>query len=109
MLSQIRQWWQQQSDCQEAVVGPSVLAQLPLDAITRVEFYKRDMLTVDDICCDVWVNNDLVWTFDEDMEGWQPLIEHLEQLPGFKTNWYAAVVNPPFVENRLTAWSAGWR
>lgn len=70
---------------------------LPVGQIDSVTFYKRDEVTTDLICCDVEVAGEC-WSFHEEMEGWDLLTKHLEQLPGFRRDWYAAVVKPPFAE-----------
>lgn len=72
-----------------------ILDQLPLCEIDEVVFYKRDEITTDLICCDVEAQG-RVWTFHEEMDGWQLLIAHLSALPGFRSDWYEAAVNPPF-------------
>ena len=76
-------------------IDRSVIEQLALDQINRVTFYKRDELTTDLICCDVDVAGQ-VWFFHEELPGWELLLKHLQQLPGFRQDWYAAVVQPPF-------------
>lgn len=79
-----------------------MLNQLPLSAIDAVAFYKRDEITTDLICCDVEIQG-RVWTFHEEVGGWQALIAHLSALPGFRSDWYEAVVNPPFVTSETIA------
>ena len=79
----------------EMTITPAVLAQLPLPDVRAVVFYKRDEITTDLICCDVEVAGH-VWTFHEEAAGWPDLIAHLSALPGFRTDWYKAVVSPPF-------------
>ena len=83
-------------------ISPAVLAQLPLPAIHAVVFYKRDEITTDLICCDVEVAWN-VWTFHEEAAGWPELIAHLSALPGFRADWYEAVVSPPFVTGETIA------
>lgn len=67
----------------------------PLDAIDRVTFYKRDEVTTDLICCDILVGEKVVFSHEEQPE-WPALIAHLEQLPGFDREWFAAVAKPAF-------------
>ncbi|MBB3475417.1 hypothetical protein [Sphingomonas sp. BK345] len=76
-------------------ISPAILGQLPLPDIRAVIFYKRDQITTDLICCDVEVGG-AVWTFHEETAGWSDLIKHLSALPGLRSDWYEAVVNPPF-------------
>ena len=78
------------------------LDQLPLSGIDIVTFYKRDELTTDLICCDVAIADD-VWTFHEEMVGWDLLIDHLSKLPDFQADWYAAVSRPVFAASETIA------
>jgi len=78
--------------------------QVPLEKIVRVTFYKRDELTTDLICCDVDLGETILF-FHEGLDGWQDLVAHLSQLPGFDIDWYRKVVLPPFAENRLVAYA----
>lgn len=82
--------------------SPAILDQLPLSEINAVVFYKRDEITTDLICCDVEMQG-RVWTFHEEEAGWQKLTAHLSTLPGFRDDWYEAVVKPPFATNETIA------
>jgi hypothetical protein len=62
-------------------IDAATLARLPLGAIDRVTFYKRDEITTDLICCDVEADGQ-AWFFHEEVEGWDLLMTHLERLPG---------------------------
>ncbi len=79
-----------------------MLNQLPLFEIDAVTFYKRDEITTDLICCDVAIQG-RIWTFHEEAGGWQALIAHLSALPGFRSDWYEAVINPPFATSETIA------
>jgi hypothetical protein len=83
-------------------ITPAVLSQLPLSEVRAVTFYKRDEITTDLICCDVEVRGN-VWAFHEEATGWTDLIEHLSALPGFRVDWYEAVVSPPFATSETVA------
>jgi hypothetical protein len=85
-------------------IDAELLAQLPLSAIRKVTFYKRDEVTTDLICCDVEVGDE-AWTFHEELVGWSLLVEHLQRLPGFASDWFAAVSQPPFAESKTVAFS----
>ena len=74
----------------------------PLSDIERVRFYKRDDITTDLICCEVKLHDE-IWTFHEDLAGWQALVEHLAALPGFRRDWFAAVSQPPFARSETLA------
>jgi hypothetical protein len=76
-------------------IDPNLLGHLPLSDIAKVTFYKRDEITTDLICCDVVVAG-TVWTFNEEQIGWDLLLQHLDKLPNFRTDWYAAVSQPAF-------------
>lgn len=76
-------------------IKPVVPDQLPPRQIEVVTFYKRDELMTDLICCDVQIDGETFF-FHEEAEGWDLLIKHLEQLPGFRSDWYASVSQPPF-------------
>ena len=78
------------------------LDQLPLHQIEAVTFYKRDQITTDLICCDVEIGGK-TWCLHEEVEGWDLLTKHLEQLPGFRSDWYTAVVRPPFAPSEIVA------
>ena len=83
-------------------ITPAILAQLPLADIDAVVFYKRDEIIADLICCDVKIAS-RVWTFHEEAKGWKDLIAHLSALPGFNSDWYAAVAKPPFETSETIA------
>ena len=84
--------------------APAQFDQLPLHQIEVVTFYKRDELTTDLICCDVQIGGK-TWSFHEEQEGWNLLIAHLERLPGFRSDWYAAVAHPPFSRSTTVAFT----
>ena len=83
-------------------ITPAILAELPLPDIDAVIFYKRDELTTDLICCDVEVAGHIS-TFHEETKGWSDLIAHLSALPGFRFDWYEAVVSRPFAASETVA------
>jgi hypothetical protein len=85
-------------------INAKLLARLPLANIRKVTFYKRDEITTDLICCDVSVGEE-VWSFHEELVGWDMLIEHLRGLTGFRDDWFAALAQPPFATNELVAFS----
>lgn len=74
------------------------------DAIARVEIFKREMITVDDICCDIFLEDGSAFRIDEEMQGWTEAIAWLEQLPGFRRDWWNDVVKPPMAECRQTVY-----
>jgi hypothetical protein len=86
------------------LINRNLLAQLPLADITQVTFYKRDEITTDLICCDISLDGK-VWTFHEELVGWDDLIDHLGKLPQFRADWFAAVSQPPFALTETVAFS----
>lgn len=70
--------------------------------VSRVEFYKRDELTTDLICCDVTVG-ETVYFLHEEAPGWDEAIDAFHALPGFDAEWFAKVSQPPFAESSTTA------
>lgn len=87
-----------------AGIDAQVLTQLPLEGVDRVTFYKRDELTTDLICCDVALG-EKIWTFHEELDGWDALIEHLQRLPRFSPDWFASVSEPPFAISEIVAFA----
>jgi hypothetical protein len=79
----------------KAIIGQSTIDQLPLEKIDRVTFYKRDELTTDLISCDLELGG-RTWFFHEEAPGWDMLLRHLQQLPGFIQGWRQSVVQPAF-------------
>lgn len=77
------------------VITSEALAQLRLDDIRTVTFYKHDELTTDLICCEIEGEGGTNF-FHEEMEGWDGLLRRLEELPGFDRDWYAQVYLPAF-------------
>ena len=73
-----------------------------LTDVSRVEFFKRDEITTDLICCEVTVG-DIVHYHHEDAPGWDVFVSELQALPGFDCDWYAKVFKPPFAECRTVA------
>lgn len=70
--------------------------------ITTIVAYKRDAYIVDLICLGITINNGTVFELDEEMNGWNPLIERLPQhLLGCKPKetWWSDVALPPFADN----------
>lgn len=88
------------------LTGPDYSEKLPLERIDRVTFFKRDEITTDLICCEVAAAGE-TWFFHEELPPWDALLRHLEQLPGFRADWYAAVAQPPFAPCETVAYERG--
>ena len=70
--------------------------------IERITVFKRDIFTVDLICLCADFAGDKGLELDEDMPGWNALIDVLpKQLPGCKRreDWFSTVAYPPFAPN----------
>lgn len=85
-------------------IPEDIRGQLPLSAIERVVFFKLDEFATDLICCEVEASG-IVLFFHEEADGWKGLISYLEQLPGFRSDWYQAVVQPPFARSETVAYA----
>jgi hypothetical protein len=67
--------------------------------IERLEAYKRDLLTIDQVCLD-FVLAQTVITISEDSEGFRPFINKLqEQFPAIEKDWDWEITQPPFATN----------
>jgi hypothetical protein len=85
-------------------IDADLLARLSLTDIGKVTFYERDEITTDLICCEIMVGGNL-WTFHEELVGWDLLIGHLLKLPGFRGDWFATMSQPPFAASETVAFS----
>lgn len=82
------------------------LLSIPLNAILEVVFFKRDELTTDLVCCEIIVRRgDSVerWFYHEELPEWGEVLNFLERLPDFDTEWPGKVMQPAFEENRTIA------
>lgn len=77
---------------------------LPLAEIADIAAYKRDEITTDLICFDVKASDGKVWTFHEDIAGFDDLVAAVERLPGFFAGWRGKVVLPAFEPNRTVVY-----
>ena len=80
------------------------MEQFALGDVRRVEFYKRDELTTDLMCCEVTVGDVCHFSHEEE-SGWDGLIRKLAALPGFDAEWFAHVSQLPFAESRYVAFN----
>lgn len=74
-----------------------------LGSVERVEFFKRDQITTDLICCRVTFGDDRWLEWDEDMPDWRGIVDLHERLPGFDCAWFAQVSQPPFEPSHYLA------
>ena len=83
----------------------AAVCSLAPDEFDRVTFFKLDEVTTDLICCTVQTRDGKAFTLHEEMEGWDRALAHLEQLPGFRRDWFDAVFKPPFARSETVAFS----
>jgi hypothetical protein len=71
--------------------------------IDRIEAFKADLLTADDVCL-AFIAGAMTYTVDEETPGWQQLGEAIRARFAVHPNWFATVVQPPFAMNRTILW-----
>jgi hypothetical protein len=93
------------------VEGWGAAVDVGLDQIERVEVYKRDLMTEDQICMDIWLDRTAPSpgpvSIHEDMPGFDDVLEGLERLRGFDLQWRERVLQPAFAENRTLVYERG--
>ncbi len=85
-------------------IDVNIIEELTLTDIAEVTFYKRDEFTSDLNCCDEVVAG-TARAFNEDQFGWDLLLQRLYKLPNFRTDWYAAVSQPPFATSETVSFN----
>lgn len=79
-------------------IGPDEPFLLEWNAVDKVTFWKRDLLTVDQICLKIEstsLKSPLLLTEDE--MSWKSLVRCLDKyIIGFDSNWWGKVAMPPF-------------
>ena len=71
--------------------------EIALDKVTKVQFYNREQVTTELICCELTLDDGGALFLHEDMHGWDDQMGRLATLPGFDADWFAKVAFPPFV------------
>lgn len=67
--------------------------------IESLEGYKRDLMTIDQICLDIVLKETII-TISEDTEGFGPFIEELKkQFPSIDKDWDWKITQTPFATN----------
>ncbi len=67
--------------------------------IERLLAYKRDLMTIDEICMDIIFNNGQT-TITEETPGWYLFVEKTKLVfPGIPKNWDTEIAQPPFATN----------
>ena len=80
-----------------------------LNQVREIVFYKRDEITTDLICCEIFMSSDgqeQVLFFHEEMPHWQEMIERVSDLPDFDMKWFEKVAHPPFQTQRTVAYQS---
>ena len=67
--------------------------------IERLEGYKRDLMTFDQVCLDI-ISNETIITISEDTDGFESFIEKLKnQFPSIDKDWDWKIIQPAFATN----------
>lgn len=70
--------------------------------IERLEGYKVDLFTVDEICLNIVLSETII-TISEETEGWELFVKKLyEQFPSIEKDWDWKITQPPFATNFIT-------
>jgi hypothetical protein len=64
-------------------------------AIERLQAYKVDLLTTDEICMDITFDNQCI-RITEEIHGWYQFIDHMQIALPVNENWNAEVLKSPF-------------
>lgn len=67
--------------------------------IEQIVAYKRDLMTIDEICLDIVMGGWTI-TFSESLPGWNQFLLKLKAaFPSLPDNWEHQIVHPPFATN----------
>lgn len=79
-------------------------------SVREVFAYKLDLFSVDEICIGLrYDSTGMHWWIGESYAGYKDFLEELpHRFPGIRTDWFAEVAHPAFVENRTTLWGETW-
>jgi len=80
----------------------TTLINIKWDEIEKIDAFKRDLLTEDQICLEIHVSKKIFYC-SENFEGWVKFEKELKnQLSELDKNWFSKVTQPPFEESRIT-------
>ena len=88
-------------------MGDGLLEGVDWGRVVLVSGYKRDLITIDQICLEVEFEDGARVGYHEDMPEWEELLERLPGLlPDFpaREEWYRDVVLPPFETCETLLW-----
>ena len=78
------------------------ISNIKWDEIEKIDAFKRDLITEDQICLEINVNNKQFYC-SQDFDGWIEFEKELQiQLTELDKNWFSKVSQPPFEESRVT-------
>jgi len=75
--------------------------------IVEVSAYKRDLITIDQLCLHLILRHGAEVTVNEDFEGFWDWLTKLETQLGIGAEWRTQVLYPAFRENRQTIYRRG--
>jgi hypothetical protein len=68
--------------------------------IETIIAYKRDLMTTDQICFDLFYQNSLSSTISEDTEGWSQFVNRMQEaFPQIDKDWWGKIIHPAFKTN----------
>jgi hypothetical protein len=72
-------------------------------AIERIEAWKADLFTTDDVCV-AFCTVDARFIVDEETEGWETLRREMSVRFPIPPGWFGAIVQPAFATNWTVLW-----
>ncbi len=79
--------------------------EINLGEIAKIEVYKMDCFSWDEIRMDVYLTDGTIHVKSEEDDDWIDFLAVVDDLPGFVTDWYDRVLLPAFKENRMIIYS----
>jgi len=70
------------------------------EEIAKIVAYKRDLITIDQLCLTIHLHDGTSFEVQEDIEGFWAWVDALEQQLGIGAQWREAVLKPVFAENK---------
>jgi len=79
---------------------------IQLAQISRIEAYKDDLFSYDEILWHIYFKDGTATTISEQDSDWDVITASISSLPGFVTDWWETVAHPAFKENRTVIYSS---
>lgn len=73
--------------------------------ISSIEAYKRDMVTQDLICLDIYLSTGIILTLHEELKGYETFKTIMHQQLSLNKDWMLSVISPPFEECRTQVYN----